>query len=40
MKAFRAKGSFRAGKRDQQFNVDLVESNFKNEFEVDENTWK
>ena len=27
MKAFRAKGSFRAGKRDQQFNVDLVAKN-------------
>ena len=27
MKAFRAKGSFRAGKMDQQFNVDLVAKN-------------
>ena len=27
MKAFRAKGSFRAGKRDQQFNIDLVAKN-------------
>ena len=33
MKAFRAKGSFRSGKKDQEFNVDLVAKNKEDDME-------